>query len=65
MPSLNEITASHAGPRRKAASLDDLLDAPVGLRVAQAIAYGPNISRRIPEGEPERDGRGLRTAIWF
>jgi len=65
IPGLDEITAPRAGLRRKDASLDDLLDALVGLRVARAIADGPDDTRCIPEGEPERDERGLRMEIWF
>jgi predicted RNase H-like nuclease len=65
IPGLDELTAARDGLRRRDASLDDLLDALVGLRVAGAIADGPDHARRIPAGEPERDGRGLRMEIWF
>ena len=65
VPALDEITAPRNGLRRKDAKLDDLLDALVGLGVAQAIADGPDLARRIPESEPGRDDRGLRMEIWF
>jgi predicted RNase H-like nuclease len=63
--SLDAITVARDGLTRKQASLDDLLDALVGLGVAQAIAGGPDYRRRIPKGEPERDSQGLRMEIWF
>ena len=55
------ITVAHDGLRHKQARLDTL----AGVGVAQAIADGPDYSRSIPEGEPERDSRGLRMEIWF
>jgi len=55
VPALDEITRARAGLRRKDASLNDLLDALVGLCVAQAIADGPDYERRIPMAEPESD----------
>jgi predicted RNase H-like nuclease len=64
VPCLHEITQPRDALRRKHAALDDLLDALVGLCVAQAIAAGPDYSRCIPAGEPERDDHGLRMEIW-
>jgi predicted RNase H-like nuclease len=65
VPDLDQITAPRAGLRRKDAKPDDLLDALVGLGVAQAIADGPNYARRIPIVEAELDQRRLRMEIWF
>ena len=64
VPDLDTITLPRTGLRRRDVELDDLLDALVGLAVAQAIADGPDIARRIPRDEPERDERGLRMEIW-
>lgn len=49
----------------RAAKVDDVLDAIVGLSVADAIAEGPDYNRRLPEREPPRDARGLRMEIWY
>ena len=65
VPDLDALIMARDGLRRKDAGLDDLLDALVGLGVAQAIAAGPDPTRRIPGVEPERDERGLRMEIWF
>ena len=48
----------------KAMKLDDMLDAIVGLSVANAIHQGPDLARRLPEN-PSQDDRGLRMEIWF
>lgn len=62
---LDEITLPRADLRRNAACLDDLLDALIGLAVAQAVATGPDYSRQMPMEAPERDQRGLRMEMWF
>ena len=49
----------------KGVQLDDVLDAVVGLSVAQAIVDGTTPIRRIPESDPPVDERGLRMEIWY
>lgn len=49
----------------KAATLDDLFDAVIGLSVAEAIGRSSATSRRLPKGDPPRDAHGLRMEIWF
>lgn len=49
----------------RAAKLDDVLDALVGLAVAEDIRKGANSHHRLPAGKPPRDARGLRMEIWF
>lgn len=46
------------------ADLDDVLDALVGLPVAEAVRAGQE-DNRIPVGPPAADARGLRMEIWF
>jgi len=46
-------------------ALDDALDALVGLSTANLIARGPEYCRRLPEGEPPTEERGLKMEIWF
>ncbi len=46
---------------QRGAGLDDLLDAAASALIARRIARGEAVS--FP-AEPERDGRGLRMAIW-
>jgi hypothetical protein len=45
--------------------LDDVLDAVVGLAVAQAIVDGYIPIRRFPESQPPVDEQGLRMEIWY
>ncbi len=45
--------------------LDDLLDAIVGLAVAEDIRRRTNPPCRLPAENPPRDARGLRMEIWF
>jgi len=52
-----------AGLDRRKAAADDLLDACALAWCAGAIARGEG--RRLPEGEPPRDARGLRMEIWY
>ena len=47
----------------RAAALDDLLDALVGLAVAEASLRGSPY--RLPAGAPETDKNGLRMEIWY
>lgn len=61
-PGITRVWNGSVGAR---ASLDDVLDALIGLSVAQAIADGPDASRRVPLGEVPRDEKGLRMEIWF
>ena len=49
----------------KSVHLDDMLDAVVGLPVAQGIVDGAHPLRRLPEGEPPIDEYGLRMEIWY
>ncbi len=49
----------------RAARHDDLLDALVGLAVAEDLRKRTNPSHRLPPEKPPRDGRGLRMEIWF
>jgi predicted RNase H-like nuclease len=52
-------------PVAKRAKLDDVLDALAGLSAAEGFASSPpETSRRLPEGEPPLDARGLRMEIW-
>ena len=44
-------------------ALDDVLDAMVGISVAQSIADGHGC--RLPDGEPPRDECGLQMVIWY
>jgi predicted RNase H-like nuclease len=44
---------------------DDLLDATIGLSVAQAIVEGATPIRRFPEGDVPVDDCGLRMEIWY
>ncbi len=64
VPGLDQLTAWKQRLGR-AAGLDDLLDALVGLAAAQAFVDGPDTSRRIPAENPPVDERGLRMEIWF
>ncbi len=52
-----------AGLERRAAAVDDLLDAAVLALTAGRIADGTAI--RLPAGAPPRDARGLRMEIWY
>ena len=47
--------------------LDDVLDAVIGLAVAQAIVDGSpaHCQRRLPPGDPPVDEFGLRMEIWY
>lgn len=45
--------------------LDDVLDCLVGISVAHAIAENPRYNKRLPEGDPPKDEKGLRMEIWF
>jgi predicted RNase H-like nuclease len=63
-PELDQLTVWKQRLGR-AAGLDDLLDALVGLAAAQAFVDGPDTSRRIPAENPPVDERGLRMEIWF
>jgi predicted RNase H-like nuclease len=58
-----DVDALLAAHRRKDAKADDVLDAAVCALVAQASLSGR--ARRVPEGAPERDRRGLRMEIWY
>ena len=49
----------------RAARVDDLLDALVGLTVAEGIRDGTNPPHRLPAVSPPKDDRGLRMEIWF
>jgi predicted RNase H-like nuclease len=49
--------------KRSGVSLDDVLDAVVGLFAAQCIVDGRRCC--LPEGEPPRDERGLQMVIWY
>jgi predicted RNase H-like nuclease len=49
----------------KGVQLDDVLDAVVGLSVAQAIVDGTTPARRFPVSQPPVDDRGLRMEIWY
>jgi predicted RNase H-like nuclease len=48
---------------RKDAKADDLLDAAVCAVVARDLLAGR--ARRVPDGDPPTDARGLRMEIWF
>lgn len=45
--------------------LDEMLDAVVGLSVAQGIVDGVHPLRRLPECDPPPDEFGLRMEIWY
>ena len=66
-PQVPELDQLAAWKQRlgRAAGLDDLLDALVGLAAAQAFVDGLDTSRRIPSKNPPLDERGLRMEIWF
>ena len=49
----------------KGVQLDDVLDAVVGLSVAQAIVDGATPVRRFPTSRPPVDDRGLRMEMWY
>ncbi len=49
----------------RAARLDDLLDAIVGLSVADGVQREGGPQFRLPEGEPPEDERGLRMEMWY
>lgn len=64
VPGLDEIREWR--PRAgRAARLDDILDALVGLSVAGHLQSCGTAPRRIPSGDPPRDSRGLRMEIWY
>lgn len=52
-------------PVAETVDLDDILDAVVGLAVADGVWKRPEMKRRLPVGEPPRDEHGLRMEIWF
>ncbi len=64
VPCVEELLAWHRA-LGSAAQGDDLLDALVGLTTAQAIASGPDCSRRLPPDQPPVDERGLRMEMWY
>ncbi len=49
----------------KNAKIDDVLDAIVGLSVADGIVKGPDCNRRLLWQQPPKDAQGLRMEIWF
>lgn len=49
----------------RAAALDDLLDAIVGLSVAQRIFEKQSPPHRLPAGAVPRDAKNLRMEIWY
>lgn len=65
--SVTEIDAlkSWVGRMGRAAATDDLLDALVGLGVAEGLRGGNIVSERLPTSQPPEDARALRMEIWF
>lgn len=49
----------------RAGRLDDVLDATIGLAVAEDFRSGCTPPRRLPTDRPPTDIRGLRMEIWF
>jgi predicted RNase H-like nuclease len=49
----------------RSAGIDDLLDALVGLSVAESVCANSSVDHRIPTAQPQIDARGLRMEIWF
>jgi predicted RNase H-like nuclease len=64
VPGLNCIIAGrkHLG---RAAALDDIFDALVGLSVARRISDKEQPPCRLPTGRVPTDSRGLRMEIWY
>ncbi|WP_200342245.1 DUF429 domain-containing protein [Rhodovibrio sodomensis] len=60
LPGIDALLAAH--PRAQAKP-DDVLDAGVCALVARDSLHGR--ARRVPDGPPERDSRGLRMEIWY
>lgn len=60
---LADLDALLAAHPRAQAKPDDVLDAAVCALVARDSLCGR--ARRVPEGTPERDARGLRMEIWY
>lgn len=56
---------SWVGRLGRAAATDDLLDALVGLAVAEGLRGGNLVSERLPTAQPAEDARGLCMEIWF
>ena len=61
--SLADLDALLTAYPRKDAKPDDVLDAAVCALVARDSLLGR--ARRVPDGPPERDARGLRMEIWY
>lgn len=56
---------SWVGRLGRAAATDDLLDALVGLGIAEGLRGGSVVSERLPTAQPPEDARALRMEIWF
>jgi predicted RNase H-like nuclease len=60
LSAVDALLAAHPRARAKA---DDVLDAAVCALVARDSLHGR--ARRVPDGEPGHDARGLRMEIWY